>query len=47
MKLVLVIAAVVLYCVAAVFVFTSSAAVAPLGLIAVGLACEAGSRVIA
>lgn len=46
MKTGLVIAGVVLFCVAAIFVFTDSSAIAPLGLIAVGLACATASKVV-
>jgi hypothetical protein len=46
MKFALIISAIVLFCVAAVLIFLAAHATAPLGLIAVGLACATASKVI-
>jgi hypothetical protein len=47
MKFVLLIIAIVCFAIAAVFCFTGSAAINPLGLVALGLCFSTGSRVIA
>jgi hypothetical protein len=45
MRVPLIVAAVVCFAIAAIFIFAGSAAINPLGLIAVGLACCAASGI--